>query len=92
MKQQIQIGFLLVLALILTIFLVPIASLFYPITLLSPIVWRSIVAVLAVLLLVVALILGYRQKFDRHYVLYYVALLLMLALTSRLIYSVFLSI
>lgn len=91
MKQQIQTGLLLVLALFVTIFLVPIASLFYPLTIFSPLAWRGLLALVAILLLLSALFIGYRQKFDRHYVLYYVALLLMLVLTPKLIYSVFLS-
>lgn len=88
MLQQLKMIVLLLIALALSIFLIPIASLFYDWTFFTPFVWRLVVAILAFILLCTVLIMGYRQQQDKNYVIYYAALLFMLALTPRLIYSV----
>lgn len=88
MRQQLKIILLLLVALALSIFLVPLASLFYSWTIFTPFGWRLTMALIAFLLLCLVLIMGYRQQKDRNYVLYYATLLFMLALTPRLIYSV----
>lgn len=88
MLQQFKIIVLLLIALGLSIFLIPIASLFYSWTFFTPFTWRFVIALIAFLLLCIVIIMGYRQHSDKNYVLYYAALLFMLALTPRLIYSV----
>lgn len=88
MRQQLKMILLLLFALALSIFLVPIASLFYNWAIFPPFTWRLIVGIIAFLLLCIVLVTGYKQQNDRHYVLYYATLLLMLALTPRLIYSI----
>lgn len=88
MTQQLKIGTLLLIALLLGIFITPIATLFYSWTFLSPFAWRLLLAILSFVMLCTVLVMGYRQKSDKNYVLYYATLLFMLALTPRLIYSV----
>ncbi|MBM7699128.1 hypothetical protein [Kurthia huakuii] len=88
MTQQLKIGALLLIALLIAIFITPLATLFYSWTFLSPFAWRLVFALIAFVMLCIVLVMGYRQKNDKNYVLYYATLLFMLALTPRLIYSV----
>ncbi len=88
MNQQLKIGTLLLIALLLAIFITPIATLFYNWTFLSPFIWRLLIAFFSFVMLCIVLVMAYRQKSDKNYVLYYATLLFMLALTPRLIYSV----
>lgn len=86
--QQLKIGVLLLISLLIAIFITPLATLFYNWTFLSPFAWRLVIALIAFVMLCIVLVMGYRQKNDKNYVLYYATLLFMLALTPRLIYSV----
>lgn len=88
MQQQLKMIVLLFIALVLSIFLVPIAALFYDWTFFTPFAWRLVMAIIAFVLLCSVLLMGYRQQRDKNYVIYYATLLFILALTPRLIYSV----